>query len=175
MIVFFVFDTMAGPYIDSLSNNSDWVSRITYVLISLYGLLLALNVPGRALLDGSLLLMTTVICYTLNIYFSLINTQFAQRLVKTFQRRLDFSIDFGSPQLDCQKHITRRIWQESISTLLLAGSDFRMDEQKKLAFARLEKSAPYLLNFGGTVAERHVENIKVGLSTCVSPTVEIRV
>jgi hypothetical protein len=65
------------------------------------------------------------------------------------------------------KHLKQRIWQESLTTLLLAVPQCKMPSSQKLAFVdgdedTSEKSTPpYLLHFSGSPAERHIENLKV--------------
>lgn len=52
-----------------------------------------------------------------SIYFVVIGMSWAQGLVKKVQRRLDFSIDIFSPSLNLDKHINRRVWQETLATM----------------------------------------------------------
>jgi hypothetical protein len=47
----------------------------------------------------------------------LIGTGVAQRFVKRMQYRLDASIDLFSPHVDVPKHISRRIWHETLSAM----------------------------------------------------------
>lgn len=137
------------------------------MIIAIFGLLAALRLPGQDAYSGWLLVSITVISFCFNGYFSAMGTDFAQRLVKIWQRRLDFSIDIFAPHLDMPKHIARRIQQETFSTLLLAEPDYRLKEKGPLVFGTVattddEKDAPsYLLAFQGTQGERHIENLKV--------------
>ncbi|KAG8742758.1 hypothetical protein FRC10_000925 [Ceratobasidium sp. 414] len=65
------------------------------------------------------------------------------------------------------KHLTQRIWQESLTTLLLAAPQCKMPASQKMVFAdgvevtSEESTPPYLLDFAGSPAERHVENLKI--------------
>jgi len=77
------------------------------------------------------------------------------------KKRLDFSINIYSPKLDFDKHIKRRIWQETWTTLFLTSEQFKMDETAVVAFSTSHYRPPYLLNFNDTVAERHIENLKI--------------
>lgn len=75
-------------------------------------------------------------------------------------------IDIFSPRLDLSSnspHTKRRIWQEAITTLLLTDEHCRIPKEQKMEFkqARQNEYPPYLLNFKGSVGERHVENLKV--------------
>lgn len=169
-----VLQIWAKPFNDRYQNNSDWCSRIAYVVIAILGLAAALRLPGKAAYGGWLLVTFTAISYHFNGYFALIGTVFAQRIVKKWQKRLDFSIDIFSPNLDTAKHIIRRIQQEMLSTLLLADPDFKMRRKpdEPLVFWNLSEAAklpddgegglpPYLLGFTGSQGERHLENLKV--------------
>ena len=77
-------------------------------------------------------------------------------------------------------HVKRRIWQESISTLLLATEDCRIPASQKMEYAYSTDSQwpPYLLEFQGTPGERHAENLKVGHHSIIthvySPTQVLR-
>lgn len=90
---------------------------IGFVILSLLGLLVALDVPGKAALSGPVTIIVDIISYGLNMYFSIIGTAFAMSYVKRFQYRLDFSIDIFNPHLDLAKHVSRRVWQETWSCL----------------------------------------------------------
>jgi len=72
-----------------------------------------------------------------------------------FSPRLDIS--FLSP------HIKRRIWQESVTTLILTNSDCKIPSKQIMAFAQARdfEFPPYLLGFTGSPGERHVENLKI--------------
>ena len=101
--------------------------------------------------------------YALNGYFALAGTNWFAHQMKALQNRFDFSIDIFSPLLKIDKHIKRRIWQETLSTILLCGTSFQMPQDQIVAFSisDTDKWPPYLLWFEGTVAERHVENLKI--------------
>lgn len=161
MVVFLSGQLYANPFIDRPSNNSDWASRVGYVFIALFGLLVALELPGKAALESWAPSIITSLIYALSIWFTLVSKTFFQSWIKILQRRLDFSIDIFSPYLDTPKHVTRRIWQEAICTILLATPSFSLPKEARLQFAREPGCAPYLLAFRGTQAERVIENIKV--------------
>ncbi|BGP20057.1 hypothetical protein JCM10213v2_008192 [Rhodosporidiobolus nylandii] len=152
---FFLISAWSSPYIDIPSNSSDLASRVGYTVIAMMGLLAALGMPGT---DGWVV-ATNVVLYSLNVYFAIIGIGFVQRFIKRSARRLDFSIDIFSPRIDLAKHLSRRIWQESLAALLLCAPEFAMPAQK-LTFTK-DDDPPYLLNFRGTVGERLVENLKI--------------
>ncbi|GAA5984952.1 hypothetical protein JCM11641_005596 [Rhodosporidiobolus odoratus] len=154
---FFVLSAWSSPYLDIPSNSSDLASRVGYTLLAMLGLLAAMGFSGT---DGAVV-ATNVVLYSLSVYFALISFGWSQRLVKRFQRRLDFSVDIFSPRIDLAKHLSRRVWQESIAALFLCSAEFAMSPKRKLAFTKDEELPPYLLGFEGTVAERFVENLKI--------------
>lgn len=85
-------------------------------------------------------------------------------------------IDIFSPRLDITPssiHIKRRIWQESITTLLLTDPECRIPKEQAMIFAQARDSEypPYLLDFTGSPGERHVENVKAGLSVSIAVTI----
>jgi hypothetical protein len=181
-----VLQIYARPFNNKLANNSgertmigdktqrfldtcsatDWCSRTAFVVIAILGLAAALKLPGKSAYSGWLLVLVTVVSYIFNGYYAAISTGLAQRIIKRWQHRLDFSLDIFSPHLDLPKHIARRIQQETISTLLLAEPAFRIKDREPLLFGTAattpeDDTPPYLLAFRGTQGERHVENLKV--------------
>ncbi|ORY68070.1 hypothetical protein BCR35DRAFT_326470 [Leucosporidium creatinivorum] len=161
MSLFLLSMRASKPFADVISNTSDMVSRIGYVVIAVIGLLVALDVKGEEALGGPVLILVNVVVYSMNGYFALIGTDVAQRVVKRLQRRLDTSIDLFSPHLDLPKHLSRRIWHETFSTILLAGPEYKMPAEERLQFSVDPYLPPYLLGFRGTAGERHVENLKI--------------
>lgn len=85
MALFLLADTISKPFVNYISNNSDRVSRIGFVLIALIGLLVALKVPGNGAFGGWVLVLVSVVVYGFNGYFTVIGTGFAQRFVKGLQ------------------------------------------------------------------------------------------
>lgn len=181
MVCWMVLQIWAKPFNDRYQNNSDWCSRIAYVVIAILGLAAALRLPGKAAYGGWLLVTFTAVSYIFNGYFAIIGTIFAQRIVKKFKKRLDFSIDIFSPNLDTSKHIIRRIQQEIISTILLTDDEFKVRRKpdEALMFCNLSEAAnlqhdgqvtlpPYLLGFAGSQGERHLENLKVNMRKLLS-------
>ncbi|KAL1738517.1 hypothetical protein HDZ31DRAFT_78301, partial [Schizophyllum fasciatum] len=165
-IAFFVAQCLYAPFLDPVNNASEWISRLNYIGTSAVALCITLNVPGKEILNSYVLYTIYVLTYGLSIYFTVINFAFVQTWVKRWTRRIDFSIDIFSPHLDLTPfslHAKRRIWQESISTLLLTNPQCRIPAKQKMMFAegRDSEYPPYLLDFEGTPGERHVENLKI--------------
>ncbi|KAJ7103568.1 hypothetical protein B0H15DRAFT_812784 [Mycena belliarum] len=163
---FFIAQCVLGPFLDPTNNASEWISRLNYVTTAALALVVALDVPGKSVLETYVLYIIYIITYGFSIYFTIINLSLMQRVIKRITRRVDFSIDIFSPRLDISHnsiHTRRRIWQESISTLFLTSDDCRIPPDQAMEFAQARDSEypPYLLNFSGTPGERHVENIKI--------------
>jgi hypothetical protein len=64
MSSFFLLDVYSRPQLDEISNRSDRISRMGYVLISLCGLLVALKVPGQNFFDGSAIVLVNAFSYS---------------------------------------------------------------------------------------------------------------
>ncbi|KAI0274852.1 hypothetical protein BC834DRAFT_814779 [Gloeopeniophorella convolvens] len=165
-VLFFVLQWILSPFLDPVNNASEWMSRLNYVLTSLVSLLVALDVPGRSVIDGPVLYFIYVATYSFTFYFTIINLSATQRLVKRLTSRIDFSIDIFSPRLDISSsspHTKRRIWQEAITTLFLTSPECKIPDKQPMHYIQANNSEfpPYLLDFQGTPGERHVENIKI--------------
>lgn len=57
MIAFLVVQSIFGPFLNPVSNASEWFSRLGYVVFSLFGLIVALHIPKSVqdLVNGPLL------------------------------------------------------------------------------------------------------------------------
>ncbi|KAJ1043173.1 hypothetical protein NDA10_005586 [Ustilago hordei] len=151
------------PFVDKIGNRSEMVSRIGYVLTATIGLLVALNVQGSTVYNTTILYIVQAFTYGGNIYFSLIGMSFVAHQVKRWQNRVDYTIDLFSPLLDITKHIKRRVWQETLSILILCGPQYHMPLEQVIAFSVSDQNSwpSYLIDFQGSVAERHIENLKI--------------
>ncbi len=151
------------PFVDKIGNRSEMVSRIGYVLTATIGLLVALNVQGSTVYNTTILYIIQACTYSGNIYFALVGMSFVAHQVKRWQSRVDYTIDIFSPVLDITKHIKRRIWEETLSILILCGREYHMPLEQVIAFSMSEEDnwPPYLIDFQGSVAERHIENLKI--------------
>ncbi|KAF8168145.1 hypothetical protein B0H34DRAFT_48390 [Crassisporium funariophilum] len=163
---FFIAQCVFAPFLDPVNNASEWTSRLNYVTTATTALAITLNIPGKDIIDTYVLYSIYIVTYGLSFYFSLINFGWMQRVVKRWTRRIDFSIDIFSPRLDISPssiHTKRRIWQESVSALLLTDSECHIPALQTMTFAQARDSEfpPYLLDFAGTPGERHAENLKI--------------
>ncbi|ETS64208.1 hypothetical protein PaG_01447 [Moesziomyces aphidis] len=151
------------PFVDKIGNRSEMVSRIGYVLTATIGLLVALNVQGSTVYNTTILYIVQAFTYGGNIYFALIGMSFVAHQVKRWQSRVDYTIDLFSPVLDMTKHIKRRVWQETLSIIILCAPEYHMPLEQVIAFSVSddERWPPYLIDFRGSVAERHIENLKI--------------
>lgn len=57
MVGFFLVQCFLAPFLDPVSNASEWTSRMNYVLTSAIALGVALNLPGQTALNGVVLYM----------------------------------------------------------------------------------------------------------------------
>ncbi|PWN89441.1 hypothetical protein FA10DRAFT_145352 [Acaromyces ingoldii] len=166
------------PFVDPISNRSEMVSRVGYVLTATIGLLVALQVQGSTVYNTTILYIIQAFSYTGNIYFSLAGAGWMEHLIKRWQSRVDFSIDVFSPLVNLRKHIKRRVWEETLSTVLLCAAPYHMPLGHLVTFSTDDDWPPYLLNFQGSAAERHVENLKIlkaiGLTTYRKHVEELR-
>ncbi|KAG0253358.1 hypothetical protein DFQ27_007447 [Actinomortierella ambigua] len=151
---------MVQPYLYQSQNISEYCTRACSVATSLLGLLIVVR-AGPVNLLGILLTSTYVVMCVIVIWFVVRQTQKFQMFLKQLQRRLDFSLEIYNPRLNYAKHIKRRVWQETWTTVLLTAKTFKMPTDKVVAYSQSPHRPPYLLNFTGTVAERHVENLKI--------------
>ncbi|KAJ2391485.1 hypothetical protein H4S02_001305, partial [Coemansia sp. RSA 2611] len=55
--------------------------------------------------------------------------------------------------------LIERVWQDTWSALLLASRDFRLLPNHRVAFCRGGAHPPYMVNYIGFAAERHLENL----------------
>src|SRR3954470_17844577 len=160
MFILFLIHWQNEPFLHKSQNLSEYWSRSGYVITSILGLLVILNVgPEKQI--GIALTIVNVFIFVVIIWYVIIQTDRYKSFVKVMRKQLDFSLNIYSPKLDFAKHIKRRIWQETWTTLLLTSEQFKMCDGKTVAFSQSPFRPPYLLNFSGTVAERHVENLKI--------------
>lgn len=54
---FFIAQCVTGPFLDPINNASEWMSRLNYVLTAALALAVALDIPGKAILDTYVLYM----------------------------------------------------------------------------------------------------------------------
>ncbi|KAG0221903.1 hypothetical protein BGW41_006422 [Actinomortierella wolfii] len=151
---------LVQPYLYQSQQISEYCTRACSVATSVLGLLIVIR-AGPVNLLGILLTSTYVVMCIIVIWFVVRQTQKFQVFLKHLQRRLDFSLEIYNPRLNYAKHIKRRIWQETWTTVLLTAKAFKMPADKVVAYSQSPHRPPYLLNFSGTVAERHVENLKI--------------
>ncbi|KAF9956753.1 hypothetical protein BGZ72_002478 [Mortierella alpina] len=150
------------PFLYASQNLSEYWSRACTVATSVIGLFIVLKVgPASPKTLGIMLVATYVLMCIIVIWFVIRQTQKFQIMLKQIQRRLDFSLEIYNPRLNYFKHIKRRVWQETWTTTLLVDESFKMPTDKVIAYSQSPHRPPYLLNFSGTVAERHVENLRI--------------
>ncbi|KAJ1767731.1 hypothetical protein LPJ74_005205 [Coemansia sp. RSA 1843] len=55
--------------------------------------------------------------------------------------------------------LIERVWQDTWSAILLASRDFRLLPNHRICFCRTRVHPPYMVNYIGFAAERHLENL----------------
>ncbi|CAG8721789.1 16102_t:CDS:2, partial [Cetraspora pellucida] len=131
MLLLLFIHWKSEPFLQPSQNTSEYWSRSSYVITAILGI------------------------------FVILQTDRYKRFIKNTKKRLDFSLNIYSPRLDFTKHIKRRVWQETWSSLILTSDQLKIPTGKVVAYSQSPHRPPYLLNFSGSVAERHVENLKI--------------
>ncbi|CAG8827336.1 7714_t:CDS:2, partial [Racocetra persica] len=133
----FLYNGESEPFLHPSQNISEYWSRTSYVIAAILGIFVILKVGQSHITDQY------------------------KKFIKNTKKRLDFSLNIYSPKLDFTKHIKRRVWQETWSALILTSDQLKVPSGKVIAYSQSPHRPPYLLNFSGSVAERHVENLKI--------------
>ncbi|RIB14861.1 hypothetical protein C2G38_1972554 [Gigaspora rosea] len=160
MVLLFFIHWRNEPYLIAIQNTSEYWTRSGYVITATLAMLVILKIGPYSGISISILVVDCIVLIAVGWYI-IKDTGPYQNFVKVIKKRLDFSINIYSPNLDFQKHIKRRIWQETWTTLFLTSEKFKMQKDKIVAYSQSPYRPPYLLNFMGSVAERHVENLKI--------------
>ncbi|CAG8632361.1 6161_t:CDS:2, partial [Acaulospora colombiana] len=148
------------PRIYTDINTSEYWSRSGYVVNSVLAIVIAFQVGSLSAIKSASLVIS-YLSVSIVAWYVFQETESYRTILKKVTKRLDFSLNIYSSKLDFSKHIKRRVWQETWSTLLLTSDQLKMPEDKVVAYSQSVYRPPYLLNFSGTVAERHVENLKI--------------
>jgi hypothetical protein len=80
--------------------------------------------------------------------------------MKRILTTIDLSPRIFSTNIHLSQQILRRVWMDGWSALLLCHENTKMDPTQQMTFSLGRDRPPTLLTFNGSVAERHVENIK---------------
>jgi hypothetical protein len=102
--------------------------------------------------------LITVAILFLILYFSLSGLLISRRLRKRTFTTIDLSSQIFAANLHLPRHILRRIWMDTWSVLFLCHRKTKMKTTQPVIF---HNTPPYLLGFNGSIAERHVENLKM--------------
>jgi hypothetical protein len=105
--------------------------------------------------------MITVLIFVLIVYFSFSGLLIYRRFFKRISTSVDLSPQIFSPTLRLSRHILRRMWMDTWSALILCHAQMKMPAAQHVAFSLGGDRPPYILSFSGSIAERHVENLKV--------------
>ncbi|CAG8466098.1 26770_t:CDS:2 [Dentiscutata erythropus] len=138
MVLLFFIHWRNEPYIIATQNASEYWTRSGYVITVILGMIVVLKVGPYQGISISIIVINCIVGIAM-VWYILKDTQPYQNF----------------------KHIKRRIWQETWTTLFLTSERFKMEKDKIVAYSQSPYRPPYLLNFMGSVAERHVENLKI--------------
>ncbi|KAI8052417.1 hypothetical protein BDF22DRAFT_688123 [Syncephalis plumigaleata] len=141
-------------------NHSETSSRLAQVTIGVIGVFVVLKMGSVTVLNA-LLLTVGIVATIIVLYFVLQNLDIFKRFVRKVTHEVELDPLLLDPNLNVDKQILNRVWQESWSALFLITKQFRLPVGKPLPFFESRNMSPYLLKFNGTVAERHMENLKI--------------
>ncbi|KAI9594794.1 hypothetical protein BDF19DRAFT_414199 [Syncephalis fuscata] len=141
-------------------NYSETTSRIAQTITGVIGVFVVLNI-GNQKVSNVLLVIVAVVATVIVVYFVLQNLDIFKRFVRKVTHEVELDPLLLAPDLNTDKQILNRVWQESWSALFLVMKQFRLPLGKPLAYYESRNISPYLLDFQGTVAERHLENLKI--------------
>ncbi|CAB4392488.1 unnamed protein product [Rhizophagus irregularis] len=175
-VLFFIPHWKSEPFVYSNFNTAEYWSRFAYLITSFVGLLIVLQAGpiqgyGIGLFVINIAVLTIIIWYLckeinyFNTRYAGSDSAYGTRSVvgggRNFgKKELEFSFDISSSGLDFDKFIKERIWQDTWTKLLLTNDNFKPPAGKTLSFNE-ESEVPYLLDFSGSVGERHIENSKI--------------
>ncbi|CAG8671200.1 16927_t:CDS:2, partial [Funneliformis mosseae] len=180
-VLLFISHWKGEPFLYSNFNTAEYWARFAYLMTSVIGLLMILNIGpvdglGIGLIIINVTIVTIITCYLMKRIndFSLrymggggaygVSRSIGGNRGSLGKKKLEFSLNISSPDLDFDRLIKERIWQDTWTKLLLTNEKFKppaLSAGKSLLFSEASYRAPYLLNFFGSVGERHIENCKI--------------
>ncbi|CAG8491759.1 5235_t:CDS:2 [Dentiscutata erythropus] len=160
MLMLLFIHWRSEPFLHHSQNISEYLSRSGYVIAAILGIFVVLKI-GDYYIVSIILVIINLLIGLLVVWHLFKQTNGYKRFVKNMKKRLDFSLNIYSPKLDFSKHIKRRVWQETWTALILTSDQLKIPPGKVVAYSQSSHRPPYLLNFSGSVAERHVENLKI--------------
>jgi len=95
------------------------------------------------------------------IYFSVSGLLLYRRFTKRLLNSIDLSPRIFSPTIHLPRHLLRRIWMDTWTTLLLVHHRTRPSQDKSISFVGGPDHLPQIREFSGSVGERHLENLKI--------------
>lgn len=155
------FKTM--PFLSDNQNKAEMWARSVQVAIASLGIFIALKIgPSTVILTA--IIAVSIIGIFLVLYYTLKNSSYWNKLLKRARSKLEFSPEIAHcdpGQVDWDRELCKRIWQETWTGLFLLADEFRLPENARMSFFESPSKPPYLLDFNGSVAERHLENLKI--------------
>ena len=103
----------------------------------------------------------TVAILVLIIYFAVTGLLLYRRFMKRLFTNIDLSPRIFSRRTNLSRQIIRRIWMDTWTALLLCHSSTKMDQKQQVLCLPSESRPSQKLPFHGSIAERHLENLKI--------------
>lgn len=173
LVIYSIFSWSSRPFLDDADDWLDSLSRGTTLVIAIIGLLISV-VSGGANAFGIVLNVLSAVSASFMLFTFLKSSGPVHRCLKSCRQTVDFAKSrtdpdtplVFSPQLDLNRERKLRIWHEFWDTIFSQDTKMRIPSENKDGEDYAAKQAayssgrtpPYLLNFSGTVQERHEEN-----------------
>ncbi|KAJ2673063.1 hypothetical protein GGI25_004878 [Coemansia spiralis] len=153
------------PFFDPTANLSQLFMRLSIVCTAIFAFPLFLLDPMSETHTG---LCVTLLVLNLLSFLAMLwlaSSSMPQVEVKIRGPRVPLVLSPGilvattpnDPRL--RRLLIERVWQDTWSAILLASRDFRLLPNHHVAFCRTQAHPPYMVNYIGFAAERHLENL----------------
>ncbi|KAJ1929179.1 hypothetical protein IWQ60_001402 [Tieghemiomyces parasiticus] len=151
------------PYLAASQNAGEAISRVAQVLTGYFGLVTIVQASTRGPI-GTTLFVVNILAGLAIVYLTLLQFGCFRRFVDRLRTRVHLTPAVVVPTADYPALfdlLTARVWQETWTGLLLTCREFRVPRDATVAFSESVFRPPYLVDFKGTVAERHLENLRL--------------
>ncbi|KAJ1970566.1 hypothetical protein H4R35_005789 [Dimargaris xerosporica] len=157
----FIMHWRLQPYLAASQNISEFVSRSAQVLTGYLGLVVVTHKSTQTAL-GITIFVLNVIAGIVILYLTLLQLECFRNFIHRARKRLRVtSALYGMDVVNGLELLRERLWQETWTALLLTCHEFRVPAGEQIAFSESLQRPPYLVQFKGSVAERHLENIRI--------------
>ncbi|KAJ1968787.1 hypothetical protein IWQ62_001032 [Dispira parvispora] len=149
------------PFLSTSQNLSEFISRIAQLLTGYLGLITVMH-KGAKTTVGIIIFTFNVLAGIFIAYLTLLQLESFRRWIARIRRKLRLTQEVMEATVhDGLDILKERLWQETWTALLLTCHEFRLSEKDEVSFSESSQRPPYLVDFKGTVAERHLENIRI--------------